>query len=460
MPEYAPPANGFRTFVLVWVTQSISALGSAMTFFAMNIWLVQVLYPLETQKAQLAWALSAVSLSFAIPVMIFGPIAGAWADRHDRKQIMIIANVINAAVSLALIGLLIRGLLTLPLLLVVIVLTTTVSAFHGSAFDTSYAMLVPEKHLPRANGMMQSMTSLAGILAPAFAATLIALPALARQGVLTRGLNQLLAPLENGAALAIIMDAVSFFFAAVVLLFLSIPSPRRSDLRAENGAKKSLWADVREGAEYIWRRRPLLWLLGTFAVINFTAGPIAMFIPLLLRFNLQPSWLAGGFTYETALALFNSVSGVGGVLGGVVMSAWGGLRRRIYGVLIPMVLLALTQTLYGLSTIFFFSVALIFLIDFAIPIMNAHSQTIWQAQTPREMQGRVFAVRRVIAQFTWPISTAVAGWVGGLFNPGHVLAVLGTVALVFCGAQFLNTQLLRVEEKRDREYLAEPGNIL
>jgi MFS family permease len=460
MQEYTPPVNGFRTFVVVWATQSISALGSAMTFFAMNIWLVQVQYPLAEQKAQLAWALSAVSLCFAIPIMIFGPIAGAWADRHDRKQIMIAANLLNGLISVGLVWLLVEGLLSLWLLLAVIVLTTTIGAFHGSAFDTSYAMLVPEKHLPRANGMMQSMNSLAGILAPAFAATVIALPELARQGVLPRAVSGLLRSLSNGASLAIAVDAVSFFFAAAVLVFLFIPSPRRSDLHAANGVKKSIWSDVKEGTVYIWRRRPLLWLLGAFAVVNFTAGPIAMLIPLMLRFNLQGDWLAHGFTYETALALLNSAMGVGGVLGGVIMSAWGGMRRRIYGVLIPMILLGLAQTLFGLSNFFFISVALIFMIDFTIPFMNAHSQTIWQAQTPREMQGRVFAVRRVIGQFTWPISTALAGWVGGLFNPGHVLAVLGVVGLVFCAAQFFNAHLLSVEEKQALDHLAEQGNIL
>jgi hypothetical protein len=82
-----------------------------------------------------------------------------------------------------------------------------------------------------------------------------------------------------------------------------------------------------------------------------------------------------------------------------------------------------------------------------VPFMNAHSQTIWQTQTPRELQGRVFSVRRVIAQFTWPLSTALAGVAGGLFNPGLVIAVLGGVLVVFCVAQLFNPTLMRVEDK-------------
>jgi hypothetical protein len=80
-------------------------------------------------------------------------------------------------------------------------------------------------------------------------------------------------------------------------------------------------------------------------------------------------------------------------------------------------------------------------------MMNAHSQTIWQTQTPRELQGRVFSVRRLIAQFTWPLSTALAGWAGGVFNPGAVIAVLSAFLVLFCVAQLFNPYLMRVEDK-------------
>jgi len=79
--------------------------------------------------------------------------------------------------------------------------------------------------------------------------------------------------------------------------------------------------------------------------------------------------------------------------------------------------------------------------------MNAHSQAIWQIQTPRELQGRVFSVRRLIAQFTSPLGVALAGWVGGQFDPGLVIAILGIMLLIFSTAQLFNRSLLRVEDK-------------
>ena len=82
------PPRGFRTFLIVWATQSVSVIGSALTFFATTIWLTQVLYPQPQQKAELAFALSAVGLAWGLPAVFGAPLAGAWADRHDRKRTM------------------------------------------------------------------------------------------------------------------------------------------------------------------------------------------------------------------------------------------------------------------------------------------------------------------------------------------------------------------------------------
>jgi MFS transporter, DHA3 family, macrolide efflux protein len=101
----------------------------------------------------------------------------------------------------------------------------------------------------------------------------------------------------------------------------------------------------------------------------------------------------------------------------------------------------------GLSSWLYLTAAMACVTHAMMPLMNAHSQAIWQVQTPRELQGRVFSVRRLIAQCTWPLSTAFAGLVGGLINPGIVIAVLGGILIVFCAAQLFNPFLLRVEDK-------------
>jgi MFS family permease len=409
-PAYIPPANGWRTFLIVWVTQSISVFGSALTVFALNIWMINDLYPRPEQKPELALAISATALAFALPTVFLAPIAGAWADRHDRKRTMLVMDLCNGLVSLALMALVFSNLLELWSLVILLVISATIGTFHGAAFDTSYTMLVPEKQLPRANGMMQTIWSLSGVLAPAIAATIISIPKLVTGE----------SPFAKipGASLAMGVDAVTFFAASATLLFLFIPSPKRSDMAAGQ-PKVSIWADIKEGALYIWHRRPMVWLLGTFSLANLTGGAMGVFLPLMIKFNLAPSWSSLNFSLESALAFLSTASAIGGVLGGVIISTWGGLKkRRVYGVIGGLLLGAVMAAGFGLSTTFYISVGLIFLAESSIPIANAHSQAIWQSQTPHELQGRVFSVRRVIAQFTWPFSTALAGVLGGLFNPG------------------------------------------
>lgn len=452
---YVAPANGWRTFLIIWTTQSLSVFGSALTSFATTIWLTQIAFPLPEQRAELGFALAAQGLAFGIPTMLLAPIAGAWADRHSRKAMMLIADAVNGVVSLALIALLLAGALNVVTLIVLTAMMAACTTFHSAGFDTSYAMLVPEEKLPRANGMMQTIWSLSAILSPALAATIIALPTLARQGSLFEPLRSALAPLESGVPLAFALDVLTFVIAAGTLLFLRVPSPVRAEL-ASSETRPSLWADVGEGASYIWRRKPILWLLGTFTLANFVSAPTAVFVPLILKFNLAGDWAAQGFTFETALALLVTLTSVGGVVGGVFISVWGGLkRRRVYGVLVAMIISGLAQVVFGLSPFFYLTALMGFLTVAMIPIMNAHSQAIWQSQVPHELQGRVFAVRRVIAQFTYPVSTLLAGLSVGLFNPGVVMATLGATLALFCAAQFFNPYLLRVEDKAYLDALAE-----
>jgi MFS family permease len=444
-PYQAPP-NGWRTFVIVWTSQSVSVIGSALTGFAITIFLTTVLYPDPSQKAQLAWALSALNLSNAIPVVFLAPIAGAFVDRHDRKRTMIAMDFVNGCISLLAVALIASRQLNVFWLVIIGALSATATCFHSAAFDTSYAMLVPEQRLPRANGMMQTIWSLSGILAPSVAATLIALPALARNDQLPAFLS-ILAQIPDGAILAIGVDALTFFAAAVVPIFLFIPSPVRHDLQTAGGGNKSMWADVKEGGLYIWHRRSFLWLLGTFTVANFVGGAQVL-MPILVKFQLAPDWTARGMQFETVYALLTTVASIGGVLSGVIISAWGGLKaRRIYGVLVPMIFEGLATIVFGGSRWLFVSIAAIGLMAAMGPILNAHSQSIWQIQTPHELQGRVFAVRRLIAQFSWPASSFLMGALASQFDPGIIVMVLGGVLVIWCIGGLFNPYLRRVEDK-------------
>ena len=452
-PIYRPPENGFRTFLILWATQSISVIGSALTYFSTTIWLTEVRYPDAEQKAQLAFAVSATGVIWGVTHILTTPFAGAWADRHDRKNTMIVCDFLNGALSVGLMILILYGILELWMLLIILSISTIISDFHGSSFDTSYAMLVPEKQLPRANGLMQTSWSLSNILSPAMAAMLISLPVLAQQGAITGALGSFFAGISSGTALAIGADALTFFAASIIPLFLFIPSPRRKP--GDEVKQKTVWADIKEGALYIWDRRPMLWLLLTVTAANLFFSFMSTLRPLVVKFDLVNDWSASGFTFETALALVSSAIGVGGIIGGLLISAWGGLKeRKIYGVIIFLLLAGMCQMVFGLSPWLSLAAGASAVWSGIIPFMNSHTQSIWQTQTPHELQGRVFAVRRVLGQFTYPIGAAIAGVAGGIFSPASVVTVTGILLVGFCVVQFFNPRLVRVEDKAYLDDLA------
>lgn len=440
------PANGFRTFLIIWVTQSVSMIGSMITYFALTIWATQVLYPLPAQKQELGMALAAASLAFALPAVLLAPIAGAWVDRHDRRLTMLTADLLMMLVTGTMTGLILTGSLQLWSMVALLAALASVNTFHNAAFDTSYVMLVPNQLLPRANGMMQTAMSAAAVLSPMLAAALIALPAIAR-GSGAGPLTALLARLADGTALVTGLDAASFALSALVLAFLRIPSPKRADLDPTGKPKKGIWADVREGALFVFRRPSLLWLLASFTVANFCLSAMGVLMPMIVKFNLADSLAAMGLSVEEALGRMGSIAGVGGLIGGLIVSFWGGLKQnRVYGVIGPMVVAGAAELVYGLSNTLYLTAAMAFIIQFTMPVTNAHSTAIWQSQTPREMQGRVFAVRRLIAWVANPIATAMAGVMGGLLNPGSVVGVLGAIFAGFSLLQFFNRSLMRAEE--------------
>ena len=424
----APPARGFQTFLTLWASQGVSALGSAAAWFSLTIYLAQTLYPLPSQRPELAVGLALLGISGGLPALVAVPLAGIWADRADRRRTMLACDLLSGLLALVTAFLMLRGLLPLWGLLTVSVLTSLLGSFHGSAFDTSYGLLVGPEQLPRANGMMQTLWSLSGLLAPGLAALLIAA--------------------SGGVPLSLAIDGLSFWVAAAVLWRLRFPKPPAPE---QAPVARPFREDLTFGWRYILGRPPLLMLLLTFAAVNFSWSPLQVFDTLLLKGQLAPDLRAHGLGFASGLALFSTLSAVGGLAGGLLVSAWGGLkRRRVLGVLIPVLLGSLALMTLGLSVSLWTAAASLLVLFFTGPVMNAHSQAIWQAQVPAGMQGRVFSVRRLIAQFTSPLSVALAGVLATRLPVGGLLlalaALVGAVALV----QLLNPSLRRVE---DRDYL-------
>lgn len=369
--------TGMRTFLVVWAGQFVSLTGSNLTGFALGVWVFQ-----ETGSTT---KLALVIFAGQVPQLLATPIAGALVDRWDRRRAMIISDSGAALGTVVIAALLITDSLEIWHLYVALSISGVFQALQWPAYSAATTMLVDKRHYGRAAGLVQLAEATAQVIAPALAGLLLVVAGL-------------------GAVITI--DVVSFLFAVGTLAVVRFPSPPRSP--SGEAAKGSLWQEARFGWHYIRSRHGLLALLIYFGSLNLVFGFIGVLIfPLVL-----------GFTSEAALGTAFSIGGIAMVAGSLVMSAWGGPKRRVFGVLGADLAIGVALIITGLRPSIGFIVVGASLAFFAIPIGNGSSQALWQAKVEPDLQGRVFAVRRLLAGATGPMAILLSGPLAdGIFEP-------------------------------------------
>ncbi|MFN8587858.1 MAG: MFS transporter [Candidatus Eisenbacteria bacterium] len=437
-PTTTPAPRSFRTFLVLWASQTLSLFGTFVTQFAVNIWLTVERYPRPEQKPQLALALTACTIASTLPAIFFLPLAGAFADRHDRRRILVVANAVSAALTVLLVALHFAGRLELPAAVLLLAAYAFTGSFHSSAFDSGYLLLVEPAQRGRATGMVQTSFALSQVLSPALAATLVGLPALLRGGG-----APVPAWLVSGVPFAFAADGVTFVIGALAVAALRFPP---APPRTKSGA--SVFHDAIEGLTWIVRRRPLVELIQFGSLVNFAIAPLVLLTPLLVRDRLAADCARRHLSYEAALALVNSLMGIGGVVGGVLMTTWGGLRgRRVLGLVGSIALVGLGQAAVGLSpTVVLFGAAC-FATGVLTPLLNSHSMLLWQEITPPERLARALSSRRFISQIAFPLGTLVAGWLAVRFEPWLVVTLAGATITVVSGARMLTPGFATLEAR-------------
>lgn len=359
---------GVFVFLLVWAGQLVSLIGATLTAFALGVWVYQ-----RTGSATL---FSLIAVCSRLPGIVIAPIAGALVDRWDRRWTMIFSDFGSALTVLSLVLLLFFGDLEVWQICLAMVVTSALSAFQWPAYSAATTLLVPKKHYGRAAGMVQTGEALGQIVSPAVGGVLLAVVSL--QGIF-------------------LISFATFVFSILTLLSVRFPGAVRSGDTV--AAQKSLLREVAFGWSYVTSRPGLLALLIFFAAVNFLGGFILVLTtPLVLSFA-SPSVLG------TVL----SIGGSGMLVGGMLMSAWGGPKRRMHGVLGFQVLTAACFVLAGWRSSPELITVAAFFFFFSLPFVNGSSQAIWQSKISPEVQGRVFAVRRMIAWSCVPLSYLVAG---------------------------------------------------
>jgi len=372
-------SSGMRTFLIIWAGQLVSMIGSGLTNFALGVWI----YDQTGETTPFALTV----LFGSLPRVLLAPVAGAIADRSNRRLIMILTDTGSALLTLVIAFVLFfsDGGLQVWHIYVVAVIGSSFGVFQWSAYQPSITMMVPKKHFGRASGLIQAGGAVQGIIAPLLAGVLY---------------------VSIGLKGIVVIDFATFFFAIGALMFVRIPQPRASE--ETDGEERSMLKDALFGWYYLVERRPLLVMLLYYAVVNFLLGMSSVLItPLVLSFNAA-----------SVLGIVNTVGSAGMLVGSLLMSAWGGPRRKMNGVYAFIALFSLGYLIIGLweSAI---AIALgMFVLLFSVPIAAGSSQVIWMSKVQPELQGRVFAIRSMIATAISPLAYLIAGPLAdGVFGP-------------------------------------------
>jgi MFS transporter, DHA3 family, macrolide efflux protein len=357
-------------FTLVWLGQVVSVLATNMTIFALTIWVFE-----ETGSAT---ALGLMQVFFITPLLIVTPFAGVMVDRHNRKLMMMVSDLTAGVATVSILLLQYLGMLEVWHLYAAAVLQGLGNAFQWPAYSATISTMLPKEQYGRANGMMSLIDTGPGVLAPMLAGAL--LPVIGLTGILS-------------------LDVVTFILAVLILVFVHIPQPARTPEGVQ--AQGNILREAAFGFRYIFARPSLLGLQLVFFFGNLCVG-IAYTV-------LAPMVLLRTGNDSVSLGFVQSAGAIGGVVGGVAMSAWGGFKRKVHGVLAGWIISGFFFSLVGLGTQIPLWVGAMALSTILVPLINGSNQAIWQSKVAPDLQGRVFSARTLIAWMTNPISPLIAG---------------------------------------------------
>lgn len=381
-----------RTFLLLWITQSFSGLGSAMTSYALVVWSY-------SQKGSALMTALLMVCSYA-PYVIFSILAGTLSDRWDKKKTMLVCDTVAAVTTVVTLVLLQNGLLEIWHLYVLNAVNGLMNTVQQPASEVAVTRVLPKKYYQRVGGMRYFSNSLNSILTPILATAVLGL---------------------GGMGVVITFDLLSFCVAFLTLaLFIHIPGEEEKVEKQE-----SLFTSARQGIVYLKKERGIFDLILFLAAINFVASVYdAAFPAMLLSRN-------GGS--ERVLGLVNAVIGVTTLLGSILASLAKEPKSRVrvicncllFSMSFENFLLALGRTpfLWCLGG---------FLGWIAIPLMNTNLEAILRLHIPQNMQGRVYSVRNSLQFFTIPVGYFLGGYlVDRVFEPimakqepGSILSLL------------------------------------
>ncbi len=370
--------GNFKKYIILWISQSISQLGSSMTAFALVLW--------AYEQSHSALSVSMLSFCNYVPYILVSMFVGSFIDRHKKKTVMLVSDSVAAVGSLMVLLLLVTKHLSVWNIYIVNAVIGITTAFQQPASAVAVGRLVPKDKISNVSGMNSFSGNLIVVFSPMLAAALFAM---------------------GGLPLILVVDLASFMIAFCVLLFLiHIPE------EIEKKNYTSPFAGLTEGFVFLKKERGIFYIMLTMALINF-------FSRLTYENILSPMILARSDGNSMVLGIVNACMGIGGIVGGIIVSLKKESRYKASAIYVSAALSFLFGDLIMAAgrNAFWWSAAAI-AASIPIPFIMANQNTILYQKVPESMQGRVFAVRNAIQYSTIPVGIILGGYLADyVFEP-------------------------------------------
>ena len=362
---------GLRSFLILWISQAVSALGSSMTGFALTIWA----YKQQGTASSIAW-LTACSY---LPSVLFCFIAGTLADKWDKKKVMLTSDLIAALGTLTVLCLYSTGNLRIWHLYIVNTLISLMNAFQNPASYVAVSLIAPKEQYTRVSGLQSFSDSLVNIISPALAAALLRF---------------------GGLRLILVLDLISFGIAFfTLLLFIRIPHVSTDS----NEKKEPFFKSCFEGFNFLKEQKAILQLILFFAFINLLA--------YLTGFGILPALiLARTGDNQSILGIVSSTIGIGTLIGSICVTMFRPAKRKTRVVFISLAAsFLLANVLWAIGQNAWIWVFAAFAGNLPLPFVSANVTTIMRTKVPAQLQGRVFSTRDTLQFFTRPLGLFLSG---------------------------------------------------
>ncbi len=394
MKQYNTIFKELKNFLILWSTQSLSALGSSMTSFALIIW--------SYQQQGSAFTTALLSVCTYAPYVLMSIFAGALSDKWSKKVVMLVCDSLAALSTVIVLVLLRTGNLQMWHIYCLNAVNGLMNTIQKPAADVTVSLLTPEKHYQRVSGLQSFSNSLIGILTPMIATPVIAF---------------------FGLKAVIYFDLFTFGIAFFTLLrFVKIP-----EMKKEQSGTESVLMSAKAGLSYLKRNRGILDVIFFLAAINLTASIYNAALPAML--------LSRNGGSEMALGIVNTVTGLAMLAGSVIVSFLPAPKSRVRIICNTLLLSMSTENFFlafGQSVPVWCIGAVLGWIS--IPLMNANLDVLLRTNIPIEMQGRVYAARNTLQFFTIPVGYLLGGiLVDQVFEPFMALQKGGSILQTFFG---------------------------